>query len=191
MTTEENILKQASLIFYQKGLAGARMQEIADKAGINKAMLHYYFKTKEQLFDRVFAQAFQAFAGKIAEVLNSDIKLEDKITEYVNHSVDALTKDPGIPVFVLNELTHHPQRITELFAGKDMVNFNNFREQVEKQTKGKVDPEILFVDMVALCIYPFIAAPIFKLMLYKTDQQYKDLLQSRKMHIIKEILSRL
>ena len=191
MTTEENILKEARAIFYRKGLAGARMQEIADKADINKAMLHYYFKTKEQLFNRVFEQAFTVFAEQIAEVLNSETVLEKKIADYVNHTVDALAQNPGIPVFVLNELTLNPERITDLFAGKNKINIMHFKDQVNSQTHGKTDADALFMDMAALCVYPFVVAPVFKKMLQKSDQQYSVLLQERKAHIINEILKRL
>jgi TetR/AcrR family transcriptional regulator len=191
MTTEDNILQHARAIFYHKGLAGARMQEIADHAGINKAMLHYYFKTKEQLFEKIFGQAFEVFVGKISEIFSGDANLEDMITAYVNHTVDSLTENPGIAVFVMNELSYNPARITQLFAGKEKINMGNFKEQVEKKTQGKTDAETLFIDMVALCIYPFVIAPVFTKLLDKTDQQYKDLLQSRKVHVINQILSRL
>jgi TetR/AcrR family transcriptional regulator len=190
VSTEEQILEEARKIFYKKGLAGARMQEIADNAGINKAMLHYYFKTKDQLFNKVFSQAFEAFAGKIAEVLNSDEKLDRKIIDYVNHTVDALMQNPGLPVFVLNELTFNPERLTELFAGKDKVELTKFRQQVEKQTQGATDADALFIDMVALCVYPFVVAPVFKRMLQKTDDQYKAMLLKRKRQIINELLKR-
>jgi len=191
MTTEENILKEARDVFYRKGLAGARMQEIADKAGINKAMLHYYFKTKEQLFNRVFEQAFAVFAERIAEVLNSEIPLEKKIADYVNHTVDALAQNPDIPVFILNELTFNPERITDLFAGKDKIDIRHFKDQVNGQTQGKTDANDLFMDMVALCVYPFVVAPVFKKMLQKSDRQYSALLRERKEHIINELLKRL
>ena len=191
MTTEENILHHASAIFYRKGLAGARMQEIADQAGINKAMLHYYFKTKEQLFEKIFGQAFEVFAGKIVEILSGDLNLEDMITAYVNHTMDSLTENPGIAVFVINELSYNPARITQLFSGKQKINLGNFNELVEKKTQGKTDAEALFIDMVALCVYPFVMAEVFTKLLHKTDQQYKDLLQSRKAHVINQMLSRL
>jgi TetR/AcrR family transcriptional regulator len=191
MTTEENIIKEARDIFYRKGLAGSRMQEIADKAGINKAMLHYYFKTKEQLFSRVFEQAFAVFAERITEVLNSKIPLEKKIADYVNHTIDALSQNPGIPVFVLNELTLNPERIADLFAGKDKIDITHFNDQVTRQTQGKTDANALFIDMVALCVYPFVVAPVFKKMLQKSDHQYSVLLQERKGHIVNELLKRL
>lgn len=191
ITTEENILQQAGAVFYRKGLAGARMQEIADLAGINKAMLHYYFKTKEQLFGRVFLQAFEHFVENITIVLNGNASLEDKIVSYVNQTVDALAQNPGIPVFVLNELSHNPQRITALFAGEEKINLRIFREQVDTYSGGKVDYENLFIDMVALCVYPFVVAPVFKQLLHKSDEQYTALLQSRKDHVVREILGRL
>jgi TetR/AcrR family transcriptional regulator len=191
MTTEEHILQKARDIFYSKGIEGARMQEIADQSGINKAMLHYYFKTKEQLFDQVFANAFEVFAGKIIEVLNSSAALEEKVRQYVNHTVDTLALNPGIPIFVLNELTSNPLRIIKIFAGEDKINLKSFKDQVQLQTMGKIDAEFLFIDMVALCVYPFVMAPVFKKLMQKTDQEYQDLMELRKAHIIDEILRRL
>lgn len=191
MTTEENILQQARDVFYSKSLAGARMQEIADRSGINKAMLHYYFKTKEQLFDKVFANAFETFASRIVEVLNSSATMQEKVKLYVNDTIDALAINPGIPIFVLNELTSNPQRIIEIFAGKDKINLDSFKDQVKRQTKGKIDAEALFIDMIALCVYPFVMAPVFKKLMQKSDQEYQDMMQLRKMHVIHEVLRKL
>ena len=191
MNTEELILQTARAIFYKKGIAGARMQEIADAAGINKAMLHYYFKTKEQLFNKVFADAFEIFAGRIAEVLNSEMAIEAKIREYVNHTVDALVLNPGIPVFVLNELTNNPERLVQMFAGDDKIDLRKFNQEVKQHSQGDIDPEALFMDMVALCVYPFVMAPVFKKLLNKTDEQYHKLMKQRKAHITQNILQRL
>lgn len=191
MSTEDIILRCARETFYSKGLAGARMQEIADKAGINKAMLHYYFKTKELLFQKVFLQAFEVFAGAIADVLNGDLPLEEKIAAYVNYTSDALAADPGLPVFVLHELSQNPGLITAAFAGKDRISLDKFREQVAERSQGKVDPDVLFMDMVALCVYPFIIAPVFKKLLHQTDVQYRATLESRKTHVIHEIINKL
>lgn len=191
MNTEELILQTARAIFYKKGMAGARMQEIADQAGINKAMLHYYFKTKEQLFNKVFADAFEIFAGRIAEMLNSDMTIEAKIQAYVNHTVDTLVLNPGIPVFVLNELTNNPERLVEMFAAEDKIDLRKFKQEVEQHSQGNTDPEALFIDMVALCVYPFVMSPVFKKLLKKTDQQYDDLMERRKVHITQNILQRL
>ena len=191
MNTEEVILQSAREIFYKKGLSGARMQEIADQAGINKAMLHYYFKTKEQLFNKVFSDALQIFSGRVAEILNGELSLEEKIRTYVNHTVDALVLDPGIPVFVLNELTNNPDRLVEMFAAKDKIDLGRFFQEVKQYSKGNANPEVLFMDMVALCVYPIVMSSVLKKLLKKTDQEYNELMEQRKVHIIDNILQQI
>jgi len=191
MNTEEVILQSAREIFYKKGLSGARMQEIADQAGINKAMLHYYFKTKEQLFNKVFSDALQIFSGRVAEILNGELSFEEKIRTYVNHTVDALVLDPGIPVFVLNELTNNPDRLVEMFAAKDKIDLGKFFQEVKQYSKGNANPEVLFMDMVALCVYPIVMSSVLKKLLKKTDQEYNELMEQRKVHIIDNILQKI
>ena len=191
MNTEEVILQSAREIFYKKGLSGARMQEIADQAGINKAMLHYYFKTKEQLFNKVFSDALQIFSGRVAEILNGELSFEEKIRTYVNHTVDALVLDPGIPVFVLNELTNNPDRLVEMFAAKDKIDLGKFFQEVKQYSKGNANPEVLFMDMVALCVYPIAMSSVLKKLLKKTDQEYHELMEQRKVHIIDNILQQI
>ncbi len=191
MNTEQVILQSAREIFYKKGLSGARMQEIADQAGINKAMLHYYFKTKEQLFNKVFSDALQIFSGRVAEILNGELSFEEKIRTYVNHTVDALVLDPGIPVFVLNELTNNPDRLVEMFAAKDKIDLGKFFQEVKQYSKGTANPEVLFMDMVALCVYPIVMSSVLKKLLKKTDQEYYELMEQRKVHIINNILQQI
>jgi TetR/AcrR family transcriptional regulator len=190
MSTEKQILKTARDIFFQKGYAGARMQEIADLAGINKAMLHYYFKTKDQLFDRVFTDAFTVFTGKIAEILTSEASLDDKIRAYVHHTIDSLLEDPGIPVFVLHELTSNPEKIAGAFAINN-TGFAVFEQQVHERTSGKINAEHLFTDMVALCVYPFIAGPLLGKIMDKTLRQYSALMEERKEYIIAGLINKL
>jgi len=191
MNTEEVILQSAREIFYKKGLSGARMQEIADQAGINKAMLHYYFKTKVQLFNKVFSDALQIFSGRVAEILNGELSFEEKIRTYVNHTVDALVLDPGIPVFVLNELTNNPDRLVEMFAAKDKIDLGKFFQEVKQYSKGNANPEVLFMDMVALCVYPIVMSSVLKKLLKKTDREYNELMEQRKVHIIDNILQKI
>ncbi|NTW33144.1 MAG: TetR/AcrR family transcriptional regulator, partial [Bacteroidetes bacterium] len=103
--TEKLILKAAKKVFIDKGFDGARMQEIADLAGINKALLHYYFRSKEKMFDAVFEDVFMQFLPEVTEVMNSEITLFDKIKTFVDVYITALLKNPHIPIFVLHELS--------------------------------------------------------------------------------------
>jgi len=190
LSTKDKILEVATGIFYKKGLAGARMQEIADNAGINKAMLHYYFKTKEQLFNEVFEKAFRLFVSRIVEVLNSNKPLKDKIGDYVDHTIDSLIQNPGISIFVIQELNTNPEKVTKLFAGKGNINFAVFENQVNKEFAGKINAEMFFTDMVAMCIYPFIAQPMLKKLMKKNEVAYKAWQQERKEWIKNRLFSK-
>ena len=191
LNTRENILEVAKDVFFKKGLSGARMQEIADLAGINKAMLHYYFTSKEQLFNVIFEKALGVFVGRIVELLNGEQPLQEKIEKYIDHTIDSLKNDPGITLFVINELNVNPGRITNMFAGEGQIDLSIFKRQVLQHFNGQVPPEMLFVDMVAMCVYPFIAQPMFKKLIEKDDIAFEQLMDQRKVWIKNRILSNL
>lgn len=194
-TTRDRILAIASETFYQKGFAGTRMQEIADAAGLNKAMLHYYFKTKEQLFDTVFQQALGGFLGGIARVLNAPLPLRQKIGAYVDHCLDALQANPAVAAFIIHELHQQPARLTQQFAAHSLANLHAFRQQVATEAPALAEAgrgaDHLFVDMVALCVYPFLARPLLQPLLQQSDAQCRSFLQERKQVIKQQLLGRL
>ena len=187
-TARTHILAIASDIFYRKGFAGARMQEIADLAGLNKAMLHYYFKTKEQLFDTVFQQALGVFLGGVAQVLNTDLPLQQKVNDYVDYCVDALQANPAVAVFIIHELQQHPDRLTTQFADYSLANLQIFRQQA---AAVGLNADHLFTNMVALCVYPFLARPLLQHLLQQTDEEYQAFLQERKRAIKEQLWGRI
>lgn len=95
--TEELIIEAAKKIFVKRGLAGARMQDIADEAGINKAMLHYYYRNKEKLFEIVFNEAFSKVIGRLGNILNQPMPLEEKIRTLVEHYITNIAETPYLP----------------------------------------------------------------------------------------------
>ncbi|MGI4871164.1 MAG: TetR/AcrR family transcriptional regulator [Janthinobacterium lividum] len=194
-TTHDRILAVARDIFYRKGLAGARMQEIADAAGLNKAMLHYHFKTKEQLFDTVFQQALGEFLGGITHVLASQRPVREKISDYVDYTSEALRAQPAVALFILHELRQHPDRLAKQFAHHALADLHVFREQLAAEKGSASRPaaaaDQLFVDMVALCVYPFLAQPLLQTLLQQSDSQYQDFLSERKQFIKASLLARI
>ncbi|MBL7693706.1 MAG: TetR/AcrR family transcriptional regulator, partial [Ferruginibacter sp.] len=106
--TEQKILESARNVFIQKGLSGARMQDIADQAGVNKALLHYYFTSKDKLFNIVFEQEFANFFSSLAQVIASDQPLFEKIKKVVALDIEKLSQFPDMPIFVLNEVSRNP-----------------------------------------------------------------------------------
>lgn len=107
--TELEILEAAKAVFQQKGMNGARMQEIADKANINKALLHYYYRSKQLLFEAVFISAFSLLAPQLNKVLNDDSALFEKIENFTANYVSFVIKHPYLPNFVIQELTRNPE----------------------------------------------------------------------------------
>ena len=122
--TETEILIAAKEIFQQKGMAGARMQEIADKAKINKALLHYYYRSKQLLFEAVFKSAFSLLAPQLNKVLNDDSDLFEKIRKFTENYVSFVIKHPYLPNFVIQELNKNPEFVQKLRSEK---NFSIYR----------------------------------------------------------------
>ena len=112
--TENRILQAAKKVFIKNGMSGSRMQHIANEAGINKALLHYYFRSKEKLFNAVFKYAFFKFVPKVEKVLNSEKSLFEKIEIIADQYITALMKNQFIPMFVLHEINRNPKRLYEL-----------------------------------------------------------------------------
>src|SRR5450759_634305 len=120
--TEEKIFEAASDVFVEKGLSGARMQNIADRAGINKSLLHYYFRTKDHLFEAVFTKLAKKVFSKFTPIFEPDLSLEEKIRFFFREHISFMQKNPKLPGFILNEINHNPQRIQKLIKNIEFKN---------------------------------------------------------------------
>src|SRR5574339_606892 len=107
-TSEEKILAAARKVFMEKGMAGARMQDIADEDGINKALLHYYFRSKDKLFETIFAETSSRFIPRMTEILNADTPLFEKINTFCEAYISQIQQNPYMPLFLMNEANKHP-----------------------------------------------------------------------------------
>jgi len=185
--TESQILNAAKSIFQRKGMIGARMQEIADEAGINKAMLHYYYRSKQLLFEAVFKKAFSLLAPQLNEVMNSDDKICDKIKNFTHNYISFVINHPYLPNFIIQELNRNPEFMQNLMMEKHFPTIDKFRNQVNKKVaEGVLRPikaEQLFINIMALNIFPFIAKPLLKSFVNANDTKYKQLMEERKIEV--------
>jgi len=186
--TEEKILAAAGEVFHSKGYDGARMQEIAEYAGINKGLLHYYFKTKDALFDAIFGIALNQIVSRIVVILEQEITLDEKIDRIIDQYMDLLSKNPTLPRFVLNELNKDADKfISRHFNEMAKSAFAKFSDSVKVQAaKGSirpVDAHQLFTDLISLIMFPFVGRPILQTVFGTDDKEYKKLLDVRKIHI--------
>lgn len=187
INTEQAILEAAKVVFIKKGMEGARMQEIADEAGINKALLHYYFRSKDKLFNAVFKESFFKLFPNLVDLLKSDITLFDKIRLFVETYIDIINANPLLPSFIIHELGRNPKAVAEMIKSsgiKPVYFVNQVREEIEKGTIEPVQPIHLIVNMLAMCIFPFVAKPILQEVIFHQDQQKFDIfIQERKKEV--------
>jgi TetR/AcrR family transcriptional regulator len=188
MSTEAKILQSAREIFMMKGLDGARMQEIADHAGINKALLHYYFRNKESLFHAVFNQTVAELIPNLTGVFRSDRPLLEKIPLFFNIHMTFIQENPLIPYFIISELTRNPEMIingfrnflpNELFAKFS----DDVRQSVERGEIRPVEPLDLLVNLLSLSVFPFLAKPLLVRMLPLTDSTFDSFIEHRKREV--------
>ena len=191
--TEKDILASAKHIFHIKGLSGARMQEIADVAGINKAMLHYYFRSKDKLFEAVFRDAVKNFFPKIFELINTDQPLFSKIENFVSGYIQIILENPCVPGFIINELSQNPQRIKNIFIENEIAPPEKFIHQIIKAIEDKeiipINPKELMLNIISLCLFPVVAKPIVETALNLTEENYNALIESRKKEVAKFIIN--
>jgi TetR/AcrR family transcriptional regulator len=189
--TEERILVAARKVFMQKGLAGSRMQDIADEAGINKALLHYYYRTKEKLFEIIFLEHKQKMFGNLVKILDSDKSVLEKIELIIEHEQDSLQALPQLPLFIMNEVNCNPERVMEMHD-KMMKDVQlKFFAQVEKEiAEGKIrpiKPLDLMLNLVGLNVFPYLSMPMFGHIMEMSEAEIQTFMKNRR-HTIKEFI---
>jgi AcrR family transcriptional regulator len=187
ISAEEKILTAARRIFENKGMSGARMQEIADEAKINKSLLHYYYRSKQKLFEAVFKSAFNTLSPQINTILSSDESICEKITDFTYNYTTFMVKHPYLPNFILQELNRNPEFVTELISSKNLPGMKKFKDQIKEAVeKGKIKniaAEQLFINILALNIFPFVSASLLKGFLETSDKEFKEILEKRKTEV--------
>ena len=191
--TETEILIAAKEIFQQKGMAGARMQEIADKAKINKALLHYYYRSKQLLFEAVFKSAFSLLAPQLNKVLNDDSDLFEKIRKFTENYVSFVIKHPYLPNFVIQELNKNPEFVQKLRSEKNFPSIEKFKLQVSDAiNQGIIKPieaEQLFINIISLNIFPFIGEPLLMALVNVEKESYNKRLEHRRTEVAEFIIN--
>ena len=192
-TTEEKILSAAKKVFISKGMAGARMQDIADEAGINKALLHYYFKNKEQLFENIFTKLTHGFWQQITSVFESDTPLFEKIHTFCSLYIDKVIGNPYIPLFVLYEMNQRPTGFVKKMFRNNPPRPGKLMQQLESETKAgnirPVDPAQFVMNMLSLCVLPFIARPMFMTVMNIDEKTFLNLMHDRKKSVPEFIIN--
>jgi TetR/AcrR family transcriptional regulator len=192
-STEEKILVAAKKVFISKGMAGARMQDIADEAGINKALLHYYFRSKEKLFEVIFLEAAQKLFPKINSIFESDNPLFEKIEHFCEEYITVMSENPYLPLFVLNEINQNPENfINKIWGKQNFPKPQKFLAQIEKEVKKgtirKISPLHLLINLISMSIFPFVAKAMIQFTMGLDELQFRNVMQQRKKEVSKFII---
>lgn len=182
--TEQAIKQAAKKVFLLNGLKGARMQAIADEAGINRAMLHYYFRSKEKLFEIIFVEAMSEMNDRMGAIAESDLNIFEKIEHFINGYSDQALENPEFELFMMNEFRLNPVYFEQLMqsstTGKSIRSFITELERAVEKKEISGDPHQLFLTMLSICIMPFSGMTMLRTMMGKSRQEYLTMLEQRK-----------
>jgi TetR/AcrR family transcriptional regulator len=185
LSTEEKIIEAARQVFVKNGLEGARMQDIADLAGVNKALLHYYFRSKDVLFGKVFDHYSSYLIPDLQNIVNSDASIIEKLESFVDKYISFFQKNMDLPFFFVSELNRNPQKVIAILASTNkfqylqQFSFQMMLAMQEGKIK-KIQPQHLMLNCVSMCLFPFLAKPMIQIVMQMDDDTFVNILEERK-----------
>ena len=201
--TERRILDAARTVFIRRGSGGARMQEIAEEAGVNQALLHYYFGTKDGLALAVFRESAAKLFPGILRILSSDLSIEARVEQVVHHYIDTLRAHPFLPGFVLGEMNFNPERMVALASEMASLGVPDAprralaalgRDLALRAKRGDFRPinaDQFMVNLASLCVFPFAARPMLSHLLGIDQAGWERFLDVRRAELPQQILNTL
>ncbi len=183
--TEEKILEAARRIFTRSGFAAARMEDIAAEAGMNRALLHYYFRSKEKMFDMIFEENMKNFYGNFLSILSGKEDIEAKIRLLISAEIDMLLANQHLPLFMVNEIARDPELLLQKIRNFPVQQFfgefiKQFEAEIKKGKIKKADPMQILMHIMSLCIFPFMGRPMLMAVSGMDQKQFEALMQQRK-----------
>ena len=196
-STEKKILDAARDVFIRKGMDGARMQEIADEAGINKSLLHYYFRSKQKLFEAIFRDAFGLLIPELMKIFREEGPLLSKVDRVVDRYITVMSNNPFLPQFLIGEINRDPDKFVRILHDSG-IDPKFLQEVIDKEVKaGNINPikaADLIPNMIGMVIMPFAGRPLFQTIFFHGDtEEYNEYLNERRKTIsafIKQALTK-
>ncbi len=182
--TENLIKEKAKSLFFKKGLLKATTQDIADEAGVNRALIHYYFRSREHMMSILLDEALEEKRNRVRKILSSDLPFREKIARYIDVVIDHNLRYPYLENFIISETIRQPAKMEEYCARNSSRSSDLIRDQLAKEIEAKrlvpITPEHFLVNLLALCNYPMLAKPILKTIHGMTEAAYDEFLLQRK-----------
>jgi len=187
ISTEEKIKEAARIVFMKKGYAATRTRDIAEEAGLNLALLNYYFRSKEKLFEIIMTEKMEKLLGGLSSIVKDDATtLEKKLELLATYYIDMLTQNPDLPIFVLSEIRNNSDHLVEKFQFANLIQHSSFFKQLQVN-RPDVNPMHFIISLLGSTIFPFVARPLFQAAGNLNQKNFDILMEERKKLIPKWI----
>jgi len=179
LSTEGKIKEAASIVFTKKGYGNARTRDIAEEAGINLALLNYYFRSKEKLFQIIMAERIEKLFGVLGPVLNDEsTTLEEKLEKITENYINMLLEHPDLPIFVLSEIRNNPEQLANRFQARKHLTESVFVKQLIAR-RSDISPFHFLMNLLGMNLFPFVAKPVLQ-PIVGNEETYRQLMEQRK-----------
>lgn len=182
-STEEKIIAAARVVFTRKGYSATRTRDIAAEAGLNLALLNYYFRSKEKLFGIVMEEKIQQFFGFIIPLINdAGTTLQEKVEQITSKYTELLSTNADLPFFILSEIKNNPEFFMKITGKGDFLSRSVFLKQIREKAPGR-NPLHYLINLLGMCIFPFIMSPVLQKMGAVNDKMFTKMMKERKIFI--------
>ncbi|HRN46802.1 MAG TPA: TetR family transcriptional regulator [Niabella sp.] len=179
LSTELKIKDAAAIVFQKKGFAATRTRDIAEEAGLNLALINYYYRSKKNLFDIIMAEKLSTFFRTfIPFILSEDQTPDEKIKRISKDYINLLLENPELPLFVLNAIHTNPEHFTKMIYGAEQIQHSPLVAQL-KRLNPKAKFEQFFLNIMALCVFPFIMKPAISHLSDILSKDFENLMKER------------
>lgn len=184
-TTEEKIKSAARELFHQKGFEGTRTRDIAEAAGINLALMNYYFRSKKKLFELIMLETIETFFQSIVGILRDEaLSTDQKIKNVSSHYIEMLLEEPDLPIFILSEMRTNPSFIIDNIIKDKKIRetplFQFLQQNIRQDTANPGNPAHILINFISMTIFPFAAKPLIEELFELNDDQFRTLMKDRK-----------
>ena len=184
---ETRIIEAANKVFLKYGVDGATMLQIAEEAGISRTSLHYYFRSKALLFEKVLGTIQSKFIPTLFGIIDTDVPVLLKIQMFVDRYIDLIISNPMIPGFLLIEIQRNANWVIDVFKTKNL-NIDKLNAQIRREVaEGKINPfklEDLFANVLGMSVFPAISKPVFMEFVFEDEEEFHEFMISRKKGIM-------
>lgn len=192
---EERIIEVAKSLFMEKGYSDTSMSEIAEKVGINRPGLHYYFRTKDKMFNAVFGMIVMSVAPKFQNIiLQKDLPIATRVEKVIDVYYQMLQKNPYLPLFILREMNRDINFLFNAFRSLDVANFfeglkTSLQEEMANGKLKQVPLRIVFFTFYSALIFPFISRNLISLEMLNENETFEELLAEWKPYIVRQMVN--